>query len=439
MKNSISLPITIGLSSLFGLQVVLAQTEEASKAPADTVVLSEHGSGRATGYAEANKIVTFGGKTHVAWLDSQDAGFHVRIRTLDLENGEWSAVTTIGAAADNHGGPALTIDSRGHLHVAYYPHHHPMRYRRSLRPNDASAWTEPVEVGERATYPTLVCGPDDTLYLTCRESRRDGPWVANLYVKARDSDWSGPRTILRSEHSGYSHFQEALAWGPNDALHLSCRIYSGEPRRGHTVGYLRSDDFGETWRRADGGEVELPASAKTVDIIAQEREGEGVGLRCGTLAVDDHDRPHVLYSTYDSLPTRAWLASPDDEGHWRSQELHPPRDLAAWGYNLPGGITFDTQGRLHALLTLMRPSSLESLWGHPTSEVAALTWDRTNAEPRFRLLSPIDSERPHWLPNLERPTGHHRVDRPGVIFTDGGRGTGNSEILSNAVRWLRLE
>ena len=34
------------------------------------VLLSENGSGRATAYADCNKIITLQDKTHVVWLDS---------------------------------------------------------------------------------------------------------------------------------------------------------------------------------------------------------------------------------------------------------------------------------------------------------------------------------------------------------------------------------
>ena len=75
-------------------------------------ILSKHGCGRATGYSDANKIVTLKGKTHVAWLDSVAGGFRVRIRTLNRETGEWSPTYTVGEAFDNHGGPVLTVDNR---------------------------------------------------------------------------------------------------------------------------------------------------------------------------------------------------------------------------------------------------------------------------------------------------------------------------------------
>jgi hypothetical protein len=54
-------------------------------------LLSDQGCRRATGYAEANKIVTHNDRTHVAWLDSPTEGFRVRVRTLDRTTGSlWS-------------------------------------------------------------------------------------------------------------------------------------------------------------------------------------------------------------------------------------------------------------------------------------------------------------------------------------------------------------
>ncbi len=125
--------------------------------PSGLLLLSREGSGRATGYAEANKIVTVGLRTHLAWLDSPKTGFKVRIQTLDHQLGVWSPVYEIGEAHDNHGGPALTRDEEGYLHLVYFPHHHSMRYRQSSRPNDASEWTEEIRFGENLTYPTLLC------------------------------------------------------------------------------------------------------------------------------------------------------------------------------------------------------------------------------------------------------------------------------------------
>jgi len=183
------------------------------------IVLSRHGCGRATGYSDANKIVTLENKTHVTWLDSVTEGFRVRIRTLNRKTGEWSPTYTVGEAFDNHGGPALTVDSKGYLHIVYYPHHHPFRYRRSARPNDASEWEDEIQFGKRCTYPTSVCGSDDTLYLTGRESR-DGPWVVNLYIKPPNDDWQESITVFRAAEPGYVPSKGRWHGGQTIALYI---------------------------------------------------------------------------------------------------------------------------------------------------------------------------------------------------------------------------
>ena len=170
-------------------------------------LLSAHGCGRSTAYPQENKIVTLDDAVHVAWLDSAAEGFRVRVRTLDRGSGTWSATHTIGGAYDNHGGPALVNDSQGYLHVAYYPHHHAIRYRRSVRPNDASEWTDEELIGDGYSYPKLAVGRDDELVLSCRRSfLREGrlgherPWELHLLRRSPGGSWSEPLVLARSRH-----------------------------------------------------------------------------------------------------------------------------------------------------------------------------------------------------------------------------------------------
>lgn len=408
--------------------------------------LSAQGSGRATGYAETNKIVTEGERTHVAWLDSVPGGFRARVRTLDRASGEWSPVVTLGRAHDNHGGPALTTDSRGFLHTVFGPHHHPFIYRRSRRPNDASEWHDAVRFGERLTYPTLVCGPDDTLYLTCRRSFRDRPWRVELWTKRPGEGWSGPRGILRSRYPGYAHFQEALAWGQDHrTLHLLCRFHEKSDDEAYgriqTVGYLRSRDFGETWERRDGSRVELPASADDVEVL--ERGGVDADriLRAGGFATDPGGRPHGIYSVREGGRGRVFVAVPGDDGAWEREDLsgYLPEEYADRDLVMPGGLTFTAEGRRVVVATLQHPQDDEKTWGHPTNEVVRLAWPAGTAagdrgEVSFDLWSEPDAQRANWLPNIERSAGHHEVpEAPGIIHTVGPPGETNRDRLENDV------
>ena len=234
-------------------------------------ILSAHGCGRATAYPQENKIVTLGDAVHVAWLDSVAEGFRVRIRTLDRGSGTWSATHTIGEAYDNHGGPALVCDSQGYLHVAYYPHHHAIRYRRSLRPGDASAWTDEELIGDGYSYPKLAVGADDELLLSCRQSfltreRRLGherPWELHLLRKSPGGSWSEPQVLARSRHPNYAHFGESYAWAPDRVgLHMTIRFHEKSDAEAYgriqTVGYLFSPDAGRTGSARTGRRCVCP-------------------------------------------------------------------------------------------------------------------------------------------------------------------------------------
>jgi len=407
-------------------------------------LLSATGCGRATGYAEANKIVTLGDKTHVCWLDSVPEGFRTRIRTLDRRTGRWSPVYTLGEAHDNHGGPALTVDSEGFLHVVYYPHHHPFRYRRSTRPNDASRWDEEIEFGQRCTYPTLVCGPDDTLYLSCRRSFGRQPWQVELWAKPPGGRWEGPTPIARSRHTGYAHFQESLVWSPDHRLlHLACRIHEKSDKEAYgriqTVGYMVSDDFGATWRRSDGSRIELPATAQTIDVIASGGVDRGRVLRAGAIAVDAQGTPHVIYTATENGRSETFVAAPQGDGRWRRRSVSQslPEQWKDWNLMMPGGMTLNPRGELIVAATVQQARAEEDTWGHRTNEVVRLVSADRGETFSFELVSPPDRTVSHWLPNIEKPTGHNAIPvRPGIIYTAGPPGEKNTDILSNGVYWF---
>jgi len=408
-------------------------------------VLSEHGCGRATAYSEFNKIVTIGGKTHVSWLDSKDGQFLVRIRTFDRDAASWSPTYTVGQAYDNHGGPSLTSDSSGFLHIVYYPHHHPFRYRRSVRPNDASEWTEEIQFGKTCTYSSLICMPDDSLVLACRESTKQR-WLLNLYEKPRDGAWQGPRTILHGQSpSGYTRWQAALALGSdNKTIHMSFMLYEQAIRKvGYAVGYLRSTDRAVTWQRSDGTPVELPATPKTIDIVAGAETVDGpANFRPGNIAVDPNGVPWLIYCRMDRQPFETWIARPDPESRWHNISLLAAvqRQWPDRGVKTPGSIVFGADDTMYVVVTTV-DSSIEdetAQWGHPSAEIALLvSRDRGRTFEVFGISSP-DSTAPNWLPNLERPTNQQPVDIPSLIYTHGLRGKTNKDIMSNHVVWCDL-
>jgi len=430
----------------FFLAIILTSSAGAKglEASHGRYLLSAEGSGRATAYVESPKVVSYANKVHVAWLDSPAEGFRVRARTLDKTTGNWSETYTIGEAQDNHGGPALTIDGEGYLHILFYSHHHPFRYRKSIRPNDASEWTDYQEFGENLTYPALVCAKDNTLIMTARRSFEDRPWVLEMWTKSPKGDWERKQAILQSRHLIYSQFGASLAWGPNhQVLHLGTRIYEMPVDDMDvaltTVGYLKSVDGGETWMRSDGQKVELPATPETVDVITSARGVEGRNLHIGSIDVSKSGLVHIPYGIRIQDSGQAYLATPTDDGSWRQRNLNPflPSQYREWDLFMHGGISFGSSGNPVLLGTIMNLSMERHEWGEPTTEVVRFTSEDSGLSWNCEILDSPDSEIPRWMPNVERNTGYNEVPlAPGFIYTDGVRGETLDDQLKNEVWWV---
>lgn len=414
--------------------------------PGRSFLLSRQGCGRATGYAESNKIVTWRRRTHVSWLDSPPEGFRVRVRSRDRHTGEWSPTVTVGDAYDNHGGPALTVDRAGYLHIVYFPHHHPMCYRRSRRPGNASEWEDEIRFGERLTYPTLVCGADDTLVLSARRSFADRPWEVEMWERPPGARWQRGRALLRSRHPGYSHFQESLAWGPDHrTLHLFCRFHERSDSQAYgrlqTVAYLVSPDAGRTWTRSDGSSVSLPATPDSAEVLARGGVDHKRLLRAGALSVDPGGRPGVVYSSEEGGRSGLILARPNGDGSWDRTDLSQflPTEFQGRLLLAPAGVTFTSGGETVVSAQIEPPVDGASTWGGPGNEAAAFRSRNGGRSFTFFQVSRPDGHRAHWMPNLERATGHNRVpEKPGLLYTGGGPGVKNTDLLSNQVFFSTL-
>lgn len=463
LTGGVALAATLGSSPV---QAEKSPLESSAASGTDPVILSNQGSGRATAYWEQNKIISVGNKTHVVWLDGGKEGFRVRGRTLDRAAGRWQPIITIGEAQNNHGGPSLTVDSKGYLHILYYPHHEMIRYRRSLRPNDISEWGPEIKFGEHLSYPTVICGPDDTLILSARRyyldaARKPIPTSRveqELWKMVPGGEWQRKATLLRSRHTGYAQFATAMAWGPDGkTIHLNCRIAEGSSftmKPITTVAYMRSVDAGETWTKADGTPIALPATGDSIDVLANDggpsdlklNSGPSGGkINSGPLAVNAAGVPYLIYTAGMQGPSKLYLATPAPGLGWTRRDLTDclPKAVEGWDVNLGmgGGMVFSDSGRatIVAVVLNLPPEERAPLkeWGHPSTEVVRLWSDDGCKTFKSEILAPMDPLQTHWLPNIERATGHNRVsDEPGIIYTAGGAGPGLSDLeLNNQVWW----
>jgi hypothetical protein len=255
--------------SLNDLELFLPEKVDGRLSVGDPIPISDKCIGLSAHSGIPASVVSRGAKVHVAWGEATDPeadvpGVPAYVATYDRETGRLGDPALIGYGAppnDVHNSPSITMDSQGYLHVLAGTHGRAFPYARSLKPNDAhSGWTEAKPVGEGLpqTYIGLVCGPDDTLHLACRLWRNgvepfplSGHATLAYQRKRPGEPWEEPRVLIVAPFSEYSIFYHRLTIDRMGRLFLSYDYWS-------TYWFYRTDHFGS--RRAllmspDGGDT----------------------------------------------------------------------------------------------------------------------------------------------------------------------------------------
>lgn len=412
-------------------------------------MISEIGSERAT-VGDGNKIVTHDGVTHVVWQDISREGYLNQVRSYDHRAGTWSDTVTLGYGLDNHARPILTIDRGGYLHVVLGGHNSPVTCRQSLMPNDSSAWTDPEPIGE-GTYPVLLCGPDDTLYLTLRANRHAG---VDFYAKPKGGPWELRSRIVKNAEEyreAYAAFHMQMMMGPDGVIHAAVDFYEGQDDFGRgihmAVCYCKSADGGRTWLKADGSAIDTPARPEQMDTLAQsvdrrvERTPRVEHTNCGVL-VDSSSVAHVIFLSHREAPGQLSLVSFDDTGRQTQNDLHPLLE-EKW----PDLRVVDARGSILSddtmyLLVTLTPYDDQWIDGRPSRAMwmsertdQRLAYARTADLGRtWEVETLVDQGRSFNAPNLEVAVGANTMAAgraPTFAYYDGTRGYPGGEEYYN--------
>lgn len=394
-------------------------------------VLSTNGSTRATAYSMSNKIISADGKIFVAWLDHVA---DIQVKSYDIASETWSETVLMGAGVDNHSGPAITMDSEGFIYAVFGPHHGPFQFVRSSVPHSIEKWDRLPEFGYTATYPSLICGPDDMLHITYRGG--DEPWKIMYQQKPKNGEWTTPRELVDSSvEDGYTQYGNSLAVASDSTLHLGFHIYDFHPKAGKFVGYLRSQDNGATWETAEGVKVELPATPDTPCFL---EKGPELDMRLTTLVTDTESNPWFLAVHLESSPrtVKMWR---HNGVRWDMTDLLPIIKKHFPDHEvLYGTLTFDRDGMLYIVATIQSPNA-EKWWGDPGLEVILLTSADNGQSFAVHPISEPDPSLPNWLASIERPFCPKPIGVPSFMFTHGGPGEGVTGGDATEVVFVRLK
>jgi Asp-tRNA(Asn)/Glu-tRNA(Gln) amidotransferase A subunit family amidase len=404
-------------------------------------VLSITGSTRGTAYSMSNKILTSDGKTHVVWLDQISKSY---ARTYFHKTKRWGKPVHIGTGDDNHAGPALAMDSKGYLHVLFGPHHNPLQYAVSKRPNTSTSWVPQESLGGVcATYPSLICDSDDTLHVCYRGAvDRERPWGIMYQRKPKGGDWTAPVKLLDAQGPpAYTQYTNALHVARDGTIYLSFHIVRATEQdhkdtKGRGFGIMRSRDGGDSWRAVGGSALDLPATPDSPCVLEFD---EGIDVRMSNVTCDRarSARPYfTLNRRKRGVPETALYRWGKDR--WEEISL-----LAEVERLQPGcamwdtfSVSFGDDGVLYAAGPI---GSRDGGWSHESNEMVLLTSrDGGDSFSAYRVSDP-DPDAPSWLPSLERQTGHNKVSVPSLIYTHGLVGEGCSPDVNTEIRFVSLE
>lgn len=241
---------------------------------------------------------------------------------------------------DGHNEFIVGLDKDGYIHVMGNMHNNTLRYWRSAKPysiTDGFKRHFGVIPGEFSYY-YFRKSQKGELFMCCRASAKI-PWYGEgsrgvgLFKYNCDSKkWESlgaiaetcKRPVIYWEPSlSYHMYKSDIRFDKKDRLHFTVlsETKDGENTASHAV-YAYSDDYGKTWKRADGTELSLPMNTHNTDII-KRLEGKGQATK-GAIAehtsilLDRKDRPAVLYST-DEGTFYSYL----NKGKWINEILIP--------------------------------------------------------------------------------------------------------------------
>jgi hypothetical protein len=409
---------------------------------AEKKILSTNGSTRATAYHKSNKIVTAGGKIFVSWLD---VDCNSCVASCDIKAKAWSKSVILGDGQDNHAGPALAIDSQGFLYAMFGPHWaQPFRFRKSLRPHDASDWTtaEKLYPEWNCTYPSMAFDTRDMLHVAFRGFQGQAGGVTrlpqSLYVcLGTDGKWTAPREMAcaapkdyTAQHP-YAQYNENLAVGKDGILHDAFYLYGDHPAKGtyQGVGYMRSRDGGLNWEALDGTKLETPVLKDSPAVFLK---AEGKPVNVGNVALDPEGEPWIY--TLGAL----WHGR---GGKWETVDLKPviARDFPGTVMddgNTLGNVVFDKFGTLYVSCEI-QPSP--GAWGKPGTQVVLLVSGDRGKTFGTLPISGVDPKVACWFSNLERPTGPRLLDGPpNLVYMRGEPGKKMTGGPASEVVFVRL-
>jgi len=140
-----------------------------------------------------------------------------------------------GHSMDDHDWPAMTMDSKGNLHVVMNGHIQPLMYTHTITPGDITRWSPAVYVKSgpavsRVSYASLNCDKDDNLISVVRsDTGFYNHRLAVLSKPANSETWNPEHSLVVPYRDNYHVWAHRVTLNPrNNRLFVAYCEQSGQ-------------------------------------------------------------------------------------------------------------------------------------------------------------------------------------------------------------------
>lgn len=346
---------------------------------------------------EVNKtFFTYGGTTK----DSKTHLIHM-VSYFDHATGTLPRPTILldKQTEDAHDNPVLNIDEKGYIWIFSSSHGRgrPSYISRSTKPYSIDSF-ELVWTGN-FSYPQPWHFPGQG-FLLMHTYYNPGRSIC-MMTSPDGINWTD-RKLLSYIHEG--HYQISRP-GPGGKVGTFFNHHpQGKGLNWRTnVYYMESDDFGKTWKAADGTPLTIPLKEIDTPALVHDYTGEKLNMYTQDLAFDSQGRPALMYITskgYESGPKngpRPWMVAYWNGSKW---EINGGDIESGNNYDLgPLYIEADETWRI------IGPTQLGPQPYNPGGEIAM--WTSADHGKRWQKARQMTQDSPYNHAYVRRPVNAH--------------------------------
>jgi len=328
---------------LLGVVLGYAVFGERLSSAADVDYFTDNGLDNAVASIQYPSAEQFNGKTYIAYQGPHEDPY---VCLYDHTKQVWQGPVKAGVSwlgltpdptdhkdIDNHGKPALFVDSKGYVHVVFGGHGGLPMLGENLygtpgsgrqihavtkNPEDISSWEVLDNIDPFGTYDQIVKMGNGDIYLFYRHGSHRSDWV---YQKSVDDGrtFAAPVSVIKHkpQQSDPNTHDAWYAWfceGKDDTIIVQyiyhpCLIENHNKQRVN-VYYMKLNCRDGSCENAAGTSLTLPVTKEAADRLTLVHNSGTTKVNHGICRVDETGTPHMFFrSSEGSVRYTRWLGN----------------------------------------------------------------------------------------------------------------------------------